>query len=309
MELKINKVLEEIVPKLREEEFESLKDSIKIEGQLKPIDVMSDGTIVDGHHRFKACKDLGIQPSYSEMPNIKTIEEAVQYSYNINFPRRSLNPYQKVEWTKDVYVMIHNVKNKQGAEYAEDGLRKMAEKARLSLQTFDRGTKIMNEANEEVKEKLRSGEWTVNYAYNGYNAIGKAPEDKQAVLREQFEKEELTAPLITKLIEESQKAVELLGNTSEKIQKEFEEKYKDEFWTADLKFKDLLKEVSIAEGNPADCIQREIEQSLMTKDEVSKMAKKVGGYFVGESHYWVIMVDPLLFKEPKKKKIEEDEEE
>lgn len=322
MELKIKKEFQEMAPFMSDAEFEGLKGSLQDHGYLKeyPIVIDENGVVLDGHQRYRACKELGIVPETISKTNLKDDLEKKEFIL-ITSLRRNLNLWQKAEQAKKweelerekakVRLSTGGAKHQGRANSPEAGkvTTLLAKKVGLGDNSLKRAFKIMEEASEEVKEKLRQDEWTINYAYNGYNAIGKAPADKQVILREQFEKEELMAPQVTKIVEESQKAVELLGNTSEKIQKEFEEKYKDEFWTADLKFKDLLKEVSIAEGNPADCIQREIEQSLMTKDEVSKMAKKVGGYFVGESHYWVIMVDPLLFKEPKKKKIEEDEEE
>ena len=319
MELKIKKEFQEMAPFMSDAEFEGLKGSLQDHGYLKeyPIVIDENGVVLDGHQRYRACKELGIVPETISKTNLKDDLEKKEFIL-ITSLRRNLNNWQKAEQAKK-WEKLETEKAKRrmtaGKKDPTVGLPEgevteiLAKKVGMGGASLKRAFKVIGQASEDVKEKLRQDEWSINYAYNGYNAIEKVPEDKQTILKEQFEREELMAPQITKIVEESQKAVELLGNTSEKIQKEFEEKYKDEFWTADLKFKDLLKEVSIAEGNPADCIQREIEQSLMTKDEVSKMAKKVGGYFVGESHYWVIMVDPLLFKEPKKKKIEEDEEE
>lgn len=323
MELKIRKEFEELQPSMSEDEFEALLNSMKERGYDKAFPIITDetDTILDGHHRYKASNQLKITPEVFQRKGFKDNFEKMDFIWLCSL-RRNLNLWQKAEQAKKKEALeAQKAKARQGGK----GIPKtesspigdnagrteeiLAKQVGIGQGTLQRAFKIMEEASEEVKKKLGSGEWSVNYAYNGYNAIGKAPQDKQAILKEQFENEELMAPQITKLIEESQKAVELLGNTSEKIQKDFEEKYKDEFWTADLKFKDLLKEVSIAEGNPANLIEREIEQTLMTKDEVTKMSKKVGGYYVGERHYWVIMVDPLLFEAPKKKKSEEDEEE
>jgi ParB-like chromosome segregation protein Spo0J len=49
-----------LLPSLSETEFESLKESIASEGLLVPIIVNRDGIVLDGHNRFRACKELRI---------------------------------------------------------------------------------------------------------------------------------------------------------------------------------------------------------------------------------------------------------
>ena len=52
-----------LVSELSPEEFQSLKQSIKeVNGLYVPIIVNQDGIILDGHHRYKACQELGIEP-------------------------------------------------------------------------------------------------------------------------------------------------------------------------------------------------------------------------------------------------------
>lgn len=43
-----------------DDEFEKLKQSIVENGFKQPVVVLDDGTIVDGEHRWRACKDLGM---------------------------------------------------------------------------------------------------------------------------------------------------------------------------------------------------------------------------------------------------------
>ena len=58
--LKINPEYEKVFDPLPEDEFEALVESIKQNGQYYPIVVNSEGVILDGHQRTKACDKLGI---------------------------------------------------------------------------------------------------------------------------------------------------------------------------------------------------------------------------------------------------------
>jgi len=56
----VNPEYASLVPELSPEECESLKQSIKeANGLYVPIIANEDGIILDGHHRFKACQELG----------------------------------------------------------------------------------------------------------------------------------------------------------------------------------------------------------------------------------------------------------
>jgi DNA-binding CsgD family transcriptional regulator len=50
------------LPKLTQAEYELLRDDIAARGQLVPILVDEDGKVLDGHHRKRACDELGIEP-------------------------------------------------------------------------------------------------------------------------------------------------------------------------------------------------------------------------------------------------------
>ena len=50
-----------LFPPMAEEEFARLKSSIAVHGQLEPIWTYQ-GRVVDGRHRLRACRELGIEP-------------------------------------------------------------------------------------------------------------------------------------------------------------------------------------------------------------------------------------------------------
>jgi ParB-like chromosome segregation protein Spo0J len=61
-QISINPEYGSLVPEQSPEEYETLKKSIKENGLYVPITVNQNGIVLDGHHRFRACQELGIEP-------------------------------------------------------------------------------------------------------------------------------------------------------------------------------------------------------------------------------------------------------
>ena len=102
----INPELDAIIPKLNDEKFAVLKADIKSKGLKHPIEVMVDKTIVDGHNRYRACMELGMKNYTIDciiLPKICSIQEAKEYSIEINFFRRQMETYQAATWALGVY--------------------------------------------------------------------------------------------------------------------------------------------------------------------------------------------------------------
>ena len=92
---RINPEYASLVPELSPEEFESLKQSIKnANGLYVPIIVNQDGIILDGHHRYKACQELGIDPKTTVREFSDKLEEQL-FVIDCNLIRRQLNNFQR----------------------------------------------------------------------------------------------------------------------------------------------------------------------------------------------------------------------
>ena len=50
----------QVMPSLSDAEYESLKSDIAAHGVLVPVEYDEDGNVLDGFHRIKACKEIGI---------------------------------------------------------------------------------------------------------------------------------------------------------------------------------------------------------------------------------------------------------
>lgn len=76
---------EKLIPKLKSEEYKELKRSIALHGLYHLIIINNDGFILDGHHRFNACTELGILPKFEvkglEDPYKKKIYVGPHYNH------------------------------------------------------------------------------------------------------------------------------------------------------------------------------------------------------------------------------------
>lgn len=84
----------QLLPSMNEDQFEALKADIQERGVLTPIDVDEDGFILDGHHRYRACVELGI----TDFPTIIRLDlsedEKRMFARKSNMLRRHLTQEQ-----------------------------------------------------------------------------------------------------------------------------------------------------------------------------------------------------------------------
>lgn len=80
---------------LRDEEYEALKADIAKRGVMVPVEVDEHGNLLDGHHRARACRELGL-PAPPSITRIGMDEDAkVEHVLKLNLLRRHLGP---VSW-------------------------------------------------------------------------------------------------------------------------------------------------------------------------------------------------------------------
>ena len=96
MNLQNNNEYQDLVPPYTEQDYQSLKQSIKERGLLVPIIVNSQGIILDGHHRYRACQELGIECDYVVNDFENELLEKL-FVIDSNLKRRHLNSFQRIE--------------------------------------------------------------------------------------------------------------------------------------------------------------------------------------------------------------------
>jgi len=80
------------LPGLTQAEYEGLRDSIVAYGQLVPI-VRVNGIVIDGHHRERACLELGKQPWYVDQAREDVTPHELELIANV--VRRHLTASQR----------------------------------------------------------------------------------------------------------------------------------------------------------------------------------------------------------------------
>jgi ParB-like chromosome segregation protein Spo0J len=243
MSLRLNPDYEKLLPKMSDEEFDELKASIKAEGQHYPIVANEDLQILDGHHRFKACLELGVEPDFEVRKfEDKLIEK--KFVIEANLRRRHLTKFQLVELgvplleiEKALAKKRQSIAGKVGRNIqlglvpndAKPALTKskataaVARKVGVSTRTFERGKKILEKASEEEKQKLREGKTSISKVYRevvalekGYNSAEEenAPYQSEALINGTRAKEnEITLALFLRKLVENEVFCPSCGNT------------------------------------------------------------------------------------------------
>lgn len=93
--LKIDPELKNLIPPLTEDEFLKLKENIITDGCREPL-VVWDGTIVDGHNRYKICTENNI-PFDTVSKDFSNRSGAIEWMLRNQLGRRNLNDFQRNE--------------------------------------------------------------------------------------------------------------------------------------------------------------------------------------------------------------------
>ena len=98
-----------------------LRNSMELNKQRIPIIVDQDGNIIDGHHRFKICRELGIEPIF-ETQVFKSEDEKLNTIVETNSARRHYNKWELFEsvMTKKAAIEVQ-VKAEQQLKYPKPG--------------------------------------------------------------------------------------------------------------------------------------------------------------------------------------------
>lgn len=169
-DLVVDPELERVAPPLAENELLLLTEDILEHGCKFPLIVWGD-TIVDGHNRYRICKENDI-PFGIEQMEFEDKTEARLWIIRNQLGRRNLSDFQRCEMVLPMEEELKEAAKKRMSSTTR-GMQKfagptrniMADMAGVSYATLDKVKIIILEADEETLEKLRSGDVKIHTAY------------------------------------------------------------------------------------------------------------------------------------------------
>ena len=172
-----------LVPPLSPDERTGLEKSIQEEGCRDALVVWKGHNIlVDGHNRYEICTAHG-KPFETVEMEFASRDDAMVWIIDNQFSRRNLTPFIRGELAlKRKHIIAAKARENQSHGQTAPGKTllqnsakaftpidtraEIAKIAGVSHDTIARVEKIVQKAPEEVKEKLRRGDLTINKVYN-----------------------------------------------------------------------------------------------------------------------------------------------
>ena len=126
-------------------------------------ETMDNPIRLDGAHRVAAAKIAGVEEIPAYIHTFDTRTEALIYAYELQILRRNLEPYQKL----DAMAKLDQLKNpgkKADGESTGKSSEEIADVLGVSTRTAERMRNIINNADDETLEAVKSGEISISKA-------------------------------------------------------------------------------------------------------------------------------------------------
>lgn len=190
--LKIDPELKDLLPPLTDEEFKQLEKNIIENGFDRNFPIMEwHGYIADGHNRYSICKKHNIEPVIGTLA-YETKEEVMGWMLDIQLGRRNLSPIQRIAIAEKYrFIYEKQARENQGTrndlknnfepnlvQSKQDNRvnTKLANIAGVGKETYRMGTKVLNSDNEDIKQRVLSGETSISAGYKELSQGKKAKE-------------------------------------------------------------------------------------------------------------------------------------
>lgn len=183
--------------------YEQFKDSIQKQGVLTPLRVAPDMTVISGHQRLRACKDLGVETvPVIIAEDAKTEDEVEMQLIACNFGRIRNDPVKQGRMIKEYERLcgIHNGRpNKLGNNSRVKSQEEIAAELGIDPTTL-RNLKRLAELPEEFQELITEGKLN---ATTGFKIISRlSPEDQRLLFSSLEEGQRYTAAMVQQKIEQ-----------------------------------------------------------------------------------------------------------
>lgn len=196
MNIKIKEEFKQLIPPLTTEEYKQLEVNCIEEGIREKILVWNE-YIIDGHNRYEIAQNNNLE-FQTESKSFNSEDEVKEWMILNQFGRRNLSNYQR----SVLALQLEEVFKGKAKERMLSGSpsqifdkgradEKIGDVARVSHETIRKVKKIQEKAPEEIKEKLATGEVSIDAAYKEIkkkekiNLIKTTKEERQDVNKNQ----------------------------------------------------------------------------------------------------------------------------
>ena len=177
-EIIVNPEYLSLVPRMSKEDDESFDESVKEKGITEPLTINDSQVLLDGHSRYAKAQKYNIKQVPFKVREYDSYILEKQYVIECNLNRRHLTNYQKIElaiplleiekelakdrkqFGKSMSIMPNH--DNQNIGKAVDIV---AKKIGVSSTTLMKGNKIIKDAPDKLKKKLRDNTISINSAY------------------------------------------------------------------------------------------------------------------------------------------------
>jgi hypothetical protein len=173
-----------LIPPPSAGERAALESSLIAEGCRDAL-VVWNGILLDGHTRLAICKKHQIEYRTVEI-ELSGRSAAKEWLVRNQLGRRNLTPFGRAELVRRLEPMIaaRAKENQRGQKKSDNPINtkdEMARLAQMSSDTWHKAKVLIKRASDELKLMLRSGEISINAAYQ---QIATRPKSKRQKLEE-----------------------------------------------------------------------------------------------------------------------------
>jgi len=205
--LEIKEEFKKLIPPLTSEEFNQLEQNCLAEGIREAI-LTWNGFIIDGHNRYEIATKWNLD-FQTKSKHFKDENEVKEWMILNQFGRRNINGYVRSKLAlelEEVFKLKAKENLKASGENFGKGLvnssnpinkidtrKELSKVASVGEQTISRVKVIEAKAPEKVKEKLATGEMSINQAYQEIKKEEKkdAKEEERRILAEEGAKKSI----------------------------------------------------------------------------------------------------------------------
>ena len=174
--MKVKESFKALIPKLSNEELRQLESNILSEG-IRDAIITWNGYILDGHNRFDIATKHDL-PFKTESKEFESEEKAKEWMILNQFGRRNLSNYQRSILALELEGLFREKAKEKEFERKTtlpksaksfmpeiDTRKELAKIAGVGKDTIAKVKKIQTSAPTELKEKVSTGEVSINEAY------------------------------------------------------------------------------------------------------------------------------------------------